>query len=69
MSRYSPHMRDPRIPPNLATVFIGFFTFGVCGFGVCGFGGVLRWARRMVVEHRRRLIAAAFTRSPNARTT
>jgi len=45
-------------------VFIGFFTFGVCGFG-----GVLRWARRMVVEQRRRLIAAAFTRSPNARTT
>jgi len=57
-------MSDPRIPPNLAALFIGFFTFGVCGFG-----GVLRWARRMVVEQRRRLIAATFTRSPNARTT
>jgi len=33
-----------------------FFTVGMCGFG-----GVLPWARRMVVDHRRWMTAAEFT--------
>lgn len=42
--------------PTLATLFMGFFSVGICGFG-----GVLPWARRMIVEQRRWLTPAEFT--------
>jgi chromate transporter len=49
-------MTDTPAPPNLAGLFAGFLTVGMCGFG-----GTLSWARRMVVEQRRWMTPAEFT--------
>ena len=40
---------------SLPTLFMGFFTIGICGFG-----GVLPWARRVIVEQRGWLSASEF---------
>jgi len=54
------HQFRLRCPHSLSasspSLFIGFFTIGMCGFG-----GVMPWARRMIVERRRWLSAAEFT--------
>jgi chromate transporter len=49
-------MSDIRPAPGLASLFLSFFTIGLCGFG-----GVGPWARRMVVEQRQWMTAAEFT--------
>lgn len=41
--------------PSAGSLFIAFM-----GVGLSGFGGVLPWARRMLVERRRWMTAAAF---------